>query len=68
MTQALRRSGLPHDLGPYLRDDVLARVQVDKKRIGDKVRFVVVREVGRCETAEITITDLRRILRPDSGA
>ncbi|HSN24752.1 MAG TPA: 3-dehydroquinate synthase, partial [Kofleriaceae bacterium] len=68
VTQALRRSGLPHDLGPYLRDDVLARVQVDKKRIGDKVRFVVVREVGRCETAEIAITELRRILRPDSGA
>ena len=68
VTQAVRRSGLPHDLGPYLRDDVLARVQVDKKRIGDKVRFVVVREVGRCETAEITITELRRILRPDSGA
>ena len=68
VTHALRRSGLPHDLGPYLRDDVLARVQVDKKRIGDKVRFVVVREVGRCETAEITITELRRILRPDSGA
>lgn len=68
VTQALRRSGLLHDLGPYLRDDVLARVQVDKKRIGDKVRFVVVREVGRCETAEITITEVRRILRPDSGA
>ncbi|MBV8759042.1 MAG: 3-dehydroquinate synthase [Deltaproteobacteria bacterium] len=68
VTQALRRCGLPHDLGPYLRDDVLARVQVDKKRIGDKVRFVVVREVGRCETAEIAITELRRILRPDSGA
>ena len=68
VTQALRRSGLPADLGPYLADDVLARVQVDKKRIGDKVRFVVVREVGRCETAEIAITELRRILRPVPSA
>lgn len=68
VTQALRRTGLPHDLGPYLSDDVLTRVQVDKKRIGDKVRFIVIREVGRCETAEIAITDLRRILRPVPGA
>jgi 3-dehydroquinate synthase len=68
VTQALRRTGLPHDLGPYLTDEVLGRVQVDKKRIGDKVRFIVIREVGRCETAEIAITELRRILRPVPGA
>lgn len=68
VTEALVRSGLPADLGPFLTDDVLARVQVDKKRIGDKVRFVVIREVGRCETTEIAITELRRILRPVPGA
>src|SRR6185312_10764804 len=68
VTEALRRTGLPSDLGPYLTDDVLVRVQVDKKRIGDKVRFVVIRQVGRCETAEIAITELRRILRPVPGA
>jgi 3-dehydroquinate synthase len=68
VTQALRRSGLPTDLGHFLTDDILARVRVDKKRVGDKVRFVVIREVGRCETAEITITDLGRILRPVTRA
>jgi shikimate kinase/3-dehydroquinate synthase len=68
VTQALRRTGLAHDLGPYLTDDVLSRVQVDKKRIGDKIRFVVIRGVGQCETAEIAITELRRILRPVPGA
>ena len=68
VTQALVRSGLPADLGPFLTDGVLDRIQVDKKRIGDKVRFVVIREVGRCETAEIAITEVRRILRPVPGA
>jgi shikimate kinase/3-dehydroquinate synthase len=68
VTQALVRSGLPADLRPFLSDDVLARIQVDKKRVGDKVRFVVIREVGQCETAEIAITDVRRILRPVPGA
>jgi shikimate kinase/3-dehydroquinate synthase len=68
VTEALRTCRLPAELGPFLTDDILARVQVDKKRVGDKVRFVVIREVGRCETAEIAITDLRRILRPVPGA
>ena len=68
VTEALVRSGLPADLGPFLSNDVLARIQVDKKRIGDKVRFIVIREVGRCETAEIAITELGRILRPVPGA
>ena len=49
---ALRASGLPGDLDPYLTDDVLARIQVDKKRIGDNLRFLVIREVGACEPVE----------------
>ncbi|HEY0482850.1 MAG TPA: 3-dehydroquinate synthase [Kofleriaceae bacterium] len=65
---ALRASGLPGDLDPYLTEDVLARVQVDKKRIGGKLRFQVIREVGSCEPAEIAITELRTILRPDPDA
>jgi shikimate kinase / 3-dehydroquinate synthase len=65
---ALRASGLPGDLDPYLTDDVLARVQVDKKRVGANLRFIVVRDVGACEPTEIAVTDLRRILRPDPAA
>src|SRR5262245_21210072 len=65
---ALRASGLPGDLDPYLTDDVLARIQVDKKRIGGKLRFIVVREVGSCEPMTISVTELRRILRPDLAA
>src|SRR6185295_12712340 len=65
---ALHASGLPGDLDPYLTDDILARIQVDKKRIGGNLRFLVIREVGVCEPAEVAITELRTILRPVLGA
>lgn len=68
VTEALRKTGLPADLDRYLTDDILDRVKVDKKRIGDKVRFIAVREVGTCEPVEIAVTELRRILRPQSPA
>ena len=68
VTEALRKTGLPADIDPYLTDDVLDRVKVDKKRIGDKVRFIVIREVGTCEPVEIAVTELRRILRSQSPA
>jgi len=65
---ALRASGLPGDLDPYLTDDILARLAVDKKRLGQHLRFIVIREVGACEPTEIAITELRRILRPNQAA
>jgi 3-dehydroquinate synthase len=65
LVAALRASGLPGDLDPYLTEDVLTRVQVDKKRLGKKLRFIVVREVGLCEVVELDIAEVRRILRPD---
>lgn len=68
VTEALRKTGLPADIDPYLTDDVLDRVKVDKKRIGDKVRFIAIREVGTCEPVEIAVTELRRILRRERTA
>lgn len=65
---ALRASGLPGDLDPYLTDEILTRLQVDKKRIGGNLRFIAIREVGACEPIEIAVTELRRILRPDPVA
>jgi shikimate kinase/3-dehydroquinate synthase len=64
VVEALRRTGLPVDLTPWLTDAVLDRVMVDKKRIGAKIRFVVAVDVGVCEVTEIDVTELRRILRP----
>jgi shikimate kinase / 3-dehydroquinate synthase len=63
VTAALRRTGLPAELEPWLTQPVLDRIGVDKKRIGNHLRFVVIREVGSCETAEIAVTEVSRILR-----
>ncbi|MEJ7604392.1 MAG: hypothetical protein WKG01_41430, partial [Kofleriaceae bacterium] len=60
---ALTSSGLPADPSPWFTDEVLSRIAVDKKRIGAKLRFVAVREVGACEPVEIAVTELSRILR-----
>ena len=68
VTAALHASGLPAELDPWLRDDVLERVQVDKKRIGKSLSFLVVREVGQCEPVEIDVTEVRRILRSTASA
>ena len=67
VAEALRTTGLPCDLSPHLADDVIARIQVDKKRIADKLRFIAVREVGVCEPVEVAVTELRRILRGPSA-
>jgi shikimate kinase/3-dehydroquinate synthase len=66
--EALQRTGLPHDPDAYLSDAVIARLQVDKKRVGDHVRFIAVREVGACELVEISLVELGRILRSQSVA
>jgi 3-dehydroquinate synthase len=67
VTESLRRTGLPFDPSPYLTDEVLGRIGVDKKRIGDKVRFITVREVGACEPTLLGIEELGRILRDNAS-
>ncbi len=59
----LGRAGLDVDLSPWLRDDVLARVGVDKKRTGSRVRFVTMRDVGVAGLTEIELDELPRLLR-----
>jgi shikimate kinase / 3-dehydroquinate synthase len=65
---ALQRTGMPHDPDAYLSDAVIARLQVDKKRVADHVRFIAIREVGACEPIEISLAELGRILRSHSVA
>ena len=45
VTEAVRATGLPADLDPWLVDTVLDRILVDKKRVGANLRFVAIREV-----------------------
>ena len=63
VADALRATGLPTDLDPWLTDDVLARIGVDKKRVGATLNFIIVREVGACEPRAIDVTELPTTLR-----
>ena len=67
VSEALRRTGLPADLDAVLSEDVLARMVVDKKRVGSNLRFLMIRGVGACEPVEIAITEVQRILRRTSA-
>jgi shikimate kinase / 3-dehydroquinate synthase len=60
---AIADVGLDADVDPWLTDAVLARIAVDKKRAGDRVGFVAVRDLGRCDVVEVELDELRRILR-----
>ena len=63
VVEALRRTGMDAELDPHLTPEVLDRVRVDKKRVGSRVRFVAIREVGACEPVELEVAELGRILR-----
>jgi 3-dehydroquinate synthetase len=68
LADALYRSGLPADPSPWLTGDVLARLHVDKKRVGGTLKFIIVREVGAGEPAALAVTELTRILRSSPSA
>lgn len=60
-TQALlARLSLPVDVETRLSPAVLARIEVDKKRRTDSVRFVLVPRPGEASLCDIRIEDLKR--------
>lgn len=54
----LARLGLPVDLEGRLNAAILARVGVDKKRSGSKVRFVLCAEAGQTRLVDVPLTDI----------
>jgi len=64
ITDALRATGLPWALDPWLRPDVLARVTVDKKRRGTHIGFIVCAAPGDCRVVDVAPADLADLLRP----
>ncbi len=44
---ACRRLGLPHELDPWLRPEVLAYLSVDKKRAGSQLKFIALERAGQ---------------------
>jgi 3-dehydroquinate synthase len=58
----LARLGLPVDVERRISPEVLARIEVDKKRRADRVGFVFVPRVGEARVEDIALADLRREL------
>ena len=55
----LEKLGLPTDVKARLSADVLERIEVDKKRRSDKVRFVFVPRPGQAVLHDIPLTELK---------
>ena len=64
VTALLARLGLPVDVKHRLTADVLDRMEVDKKRVSDSVRFVLVPSPGQAIIEGIAIGELKRQLIP----
>jgi 3-dehydroquinate synthase len=56
----LARLSLPVDVKPRLSSEVLGRIEVDKKRRTDAVRFVLVPRPGDASLCDIAMEDLKR--------
>jgi shikimate kinase/3-dehydroquinate synthase len=67
LVEALTRSGLSADFTPHLQEKAWDALSLDKKRVGSKVRFVAIKGLGRCGAVEVELSELERILRPDSA-
>ena len=61
-TRLLASLGLPVDVARRISPAVLARIEVDKKRRGDRVGFVFVPRAGEARVEDVTLEELRRDL------
>jgi 3-dehydroquinate synthase len=62
LVRLLGQLGLPTDVERRISPDVLARVEVDKKRRSDKVRFVFVPRPGEARLEDVGLAELRQTL------
>jgi 3-dehydroquinate synthase len=61
----LEGAGLDTDLTPWLRDEVLERLRVDKKRTSSQVRFIAVAKPGDVRICEMELDELDAQLRTE---
>jgi 3-dehydroquinate synthase len=59
-TTLLAKLGLPVDVAGRLTPQVLARIEVDKKRRSDGVKFVFVPRAGQATVVEVPLDDVKR--------
>jgi shikimate kinase/3-dehydroquinate synthase len=60
-TSLLSALGLPVDLSAEPLGEAVELIGHDKKRAGDKLRFVLARELGRVELVTLPLADVRRL-------
>ncbi len=63
IARTLQRAGLDTKLTPWLSDEVLAYIGVDKKRSGTQLRFITMQDVGVVGSTLIEQRELLQILR-----
>ena len=57
-----------HDLNnPYSAEEISAQITADKKRQGDSVKFVALKDIGKPEIVKITVSDLQKILKANES-
>lgn len=61
--ELLRALGLPASLAGEPLEEAAALIGYDKKRSGDRLRFITVRDVGRVEAVDIELESLRQLAR-----
>ncbi len=54
----IRRAGLPSEIPPLPRRTYLSALRVDKKRRDARIHYVVLRGIGRAETAALTPAEI----------
>jgi 3-dehydroquinate synthetase len=62
VARLLEGLALPVDVAHRVSPEVLARVEVDKKRRSDRVGFVFVPRIGEAFVQEVALEELRRTL------
>ena len=63
VTAACARLGLPHELDPWLRPDVMLYLGVDKKRAGTTLGFIAIERPGHVRTLQLTPAQIEGFLR-----
>ncbi|MBO4252025.1 MAG: 3-dehydroquinate synthase [Clostridia bacterium] len=64
---ALLKTG-KHDLNnPYSAEEISAQITADKKRQGDSVKFVALKDIGKPEIVKIAVSDLQKILKANES-
>jgi 3-dehydroquinate synthase len=58
ITALVERSGLPVELPDFPRKAYLSAVRVDKKRRDSRIRYIVLREIGRAEAVPLTPAEI----------